>query len=232
MKEQDVMNDCSRLLYKLCDEVERANSLNFYDINISSEYLFLELLNTIFGWNLENTNNEKKNTAAIDLYDDESKICVQITSDDTAKKIHLTLQKYRDLKLYKRYERIVFIVINKNKRYTADFDSDTNGLFTFSKNDIYDIDALLNEIRKLDLKTKTIVRDFLIFELDTILDKRCLISSKDYLNELSSNSSGFLNENYFEIDDERFIASFVDKLKRRMFFTSMRFQEKKEHIVY
>ena len=43
MKEQDVMNDCSRLLYKLCDEVERANSLNFYDINISSEYLFLEL---------------------------------------------------------------------------------------------------------------------------------------------------------------------------------------------
>ena len=215
MKEQDVMNDCSRLLYKLCDEVERANSLNFYDINISSEYLFLELLNTIFGWNLENTNNEKKNTAAIDLYDDESKICVQITSDDTAKKIHLTLQKYRDLKLYKRYERIVFIVINKNKRYTADFDSDTNGLFTFSKNDIYDIDALLNEIRKLDLKTKTIVRDFLIFELDTILDKRCLISSKDYLNELSSNSSGFLNENYFEIDDERFIASFVDKFEKK-----------------
>ena len=69
MKQEELIKACSDLLYKLCDLVEARNTLNYYDINISSEYFFIPLLNQLFDCDLKNLNIEEKNAAAIDLYD-------------------------------------------------------------------------------------------------------------------------------------------------------------------
>lgn len=92
MKQEELIKSCGDLLYKLCDLVESRNSINYYDINISSEYFFISLLNQVFDCDLKNLNTEEKNATAIDLYDTNGKIAVQVTSDSSAEKIHNTLK--------------------------------------------------------------------------------------------------------------------------------------------
>jgi len=96
MKQEELIKSCSILLYKLCDLVEMRNSLNFYDINISSEFFFIPLLNHIFDCELYNINTDNRNSAVIDLADDNSKLSVQVTSDSSAAKIHKTLKEFRE----------------------------------------------------------------------------------------------------------------------------------------
>lgn len=93
MKQEELTKACSELLNRLCDLVNSRNNLNYYDINISSEYFFIPLLNQVFDCNLQNLNNEQKNATAIDLYDTNGKIAVQVTSDSSADKIRSTLKK-------------------------------------------------------------------------------------------------------------------------------------------
>ena len=92
MKRESNIKNCSEKLYKLCDEVNRLNNLNYYDINISCENFYMNLLNLVYSWNLRNINHETNNATAIDLYDDENKVAVQVTFDDSAKKIHNTIK--------------------------------------------------------------------------------------------------------------------------------------------
>lgn len=43
MKREEILKKCTDMLNNLCSKVELYNSLNFYDINISSEYFFAEV---------------------------------------------------------------------------------------------------------------------------------------------------------------------------------------------
>ena len=43
LKQEELIKTCTELLLKLCDLVEARNSINFYDINISSEFFFLSI---------------------------------------------------------------------------------------------------------------------------------------------------------------------------------------------
>ena len=76
-------------LYKL--ETSELDKINLYDINITSENFYAGLLNLIMGWNLRNVNFSEKNTPGIDLVDDDNKITVQVTSNNTSDKIKHTI---------------------------------------------------------------------------------------------------------------------------------------------
>ena len=102
MKSEELIKSCSIFLYKLCDLVERMNSLNYYDINISSEYFFIPLLNILFDCDFHNSNTENNNFAVIDLYDSNGKIAIQVTSESTAQKIHKTVKEFVTNGLYKK----------------------------------------------------------------------------------------------------------------------------------
>lgn len=67
MKQEELIKACSDLLYKLCHLVELHNSLNYYDVNISSEYFFIPLLNQLFDCDLKNLNVEEK-TLQLSIY--------------------------------------------------------------------------------------------------------------------------------------------------------------------
>ena len=213
MKREEYVRSCINLLNKLCDLVEMRNSLNYYDINISCEFFFIPLLNRIFDCDLHNINAEKKNAAANDLYDSNGKIAIQVTSDSSAKKIHKTVNKYRESGLYKKYNRLVIVVITKSHDYKADFTSDTNGEFRFSsKDDIFTINELINAISNLDITTIQDVYQYLEYQLGTVLDETQVLSIEKSFDYISRNTNYYINENYFEVDDERFISDFQKKL--------------------
>ena len=185
MKQEELIKSCTNLLYKLCDLVKLHNTLNYYDINISSEYFFIPLLNKVFNCDLCNLNTEEKNAAAIDLYDTNGNIAIQVTSNSSASKIRTTLQKYRKKKLYEKYQRLVIIVIVPSHNYNANFSEDINGEFTFSKSDdIFTIDLLIKAISALDIENISDIKDYLEYQLDTMLDKTQVLSisqSFDYV---------------------------------------------------
>lgn len=213
MKREELIKSCSDLLYKLCDIVQSRNTLNYYDINISCEYFFIPLLNQVFDCDLKNLNTEEKNAAAIDLYDTNGKIAVQVTSNSSAEKIRTTLKKYRKNKLYEKYKRLIVVVIVRSHTYKADFTNDIGGEFSFSKNsDIYTVNSLIKEISALNVEKMASIKEYLEYQLDTLLDEAKVSTIEQSFNYISKNTNNILNESYFEIDNERFVKDFREKL--------------------
>lgn len=216
MKSEELIKACSIFLYKLCNLVEQMNSLNYYDINISSEYFFIPLLNKLFDCDLHNMNTESNNSAVIDLYDSSGKIAIQVTSESTAQKIRKTVKEFVANGLYKKYSRLIVVVIVKKHNYRADFSNDTQGEFNFStKDDIFTISDIINEIRKQKIELLQSIHDYLQFQLDTILDFNQISSINKEFQSISDNTRGILNEKYFEIDDESFITDFIEQLSEK-----------------
>ncbi len=214
MRSEQQIKRCSELLYKLCDDVQRLNSLNYYDINISSEGFFIHLLNIIFDWKLKNVNLTEKNAAAIDLADKENRIAIQVTSNDSAAKIRKTLKGYREKKLYEQYDRLIIVVIKKRTQYRAEFDSEIQNQFDFDKKrDIFTIDELIQKIRDLGYLKIAEICEYLEFELGTVMDREHVWTIEAAFHEISEKTAGYLNENFFEVDDYRFKDLFAEKLQ-------------------
>lgn len=108
-------------LYKL--ETSELDKINLYDINITSENFYAGLLNLIMGWNLRNVNFSEKNTPGIDLVDDDNKITVQVTSNNTSDKIKHTIDEFIKNKSYEKYSRLIVLISTEKKNYTAIFDT-------------------------------------------------------------------------------------------------------------
>ncbi len=213
MKQEDLIKSCGKLLYKLCDLVESRNNLNYYDINISSEYFFIPLLNQIFKCDFHNLNNEEKNAAAIDLYDKNGKIAIQVTSNTSADKIRKTLIKYRENKLYEKYKRLVVIVIARSHAYKADFTDEIDGKFKFSKSrDIYTVNSLIKAIASLDIEKISSIHNYLEYQLGVLFDTSQVLNINNCFDYISQNTNNILNESFFEIDSETFISDFQKKL--------------------
>lgn len=172
MKQEELIKSCSDLLYKLCDLVESRNSLNYYDVNISSEFFFIPLLNQVFDCNLKNLNTEEKNAATIDLYDANGKIAVQVTSNSSDEKIRNTVKKYSQNKRYEKYKQLIVVVIVRSHTYKADFSKDIDGKFNFSKSDnIFTIKSLIMAILSLSIERIADIKEYLEYQLDTLLDE-------------------------------------------------------------
>lgn len=199
LKREELIKACTELLLKLCDLVEARNSINFYDINISSEYFFIPLLNQVFDCDLKNLNTEEKNAAAIDLYDVNGEIAVQVTSDSSANKIHKTLKKYRENKHYEQYNRLIVVVIVPSHNYKADFTNDIDGKFSFSKsNDIYTINSLIKAISALNIEKIASIKEYLEYQLDTLLDETQVSTIEQSFNYISKNTGNILNEAFLK----------------------------------
>lgn len=142
------LQSISSYLSKLQYEISIRGAINLYDINIVSESFFATLLNKIEGFNLTNKNVFEKNAQAIDLADDDKRISVQVTSDNTSTKIKHTIEGFLQKQLYVKYDRLIILILADKKNYTTTFD--THGKFQFdNKRDIWDIKTLIQKINKL-----------------------------------------------------------------------------------
>jgi len=180
----------------------------YYDLNKQAEPFFEKLINSVYSWNLVNLNTIQSNYPAIDLGDVKNKICVQVTAENNSTKIKKTISKFIEKDLHNNYERLVFFILTEKKSYSAKFE--TNNKFVFNKkNDIWDLDDILEEIEKLEFNKLTKVHSYLNEELSSIInlfvDSNSLLSRIEKTNGIPPlNSKAFLKHFEFEqIDIEQ-----------------------------
>lgn len=97
--------------------IKLNNKLNLNNINIHKEFEFMQILNLLYGYNLESTNTKRSNFPAIDLIDNKNKIAVQVTSDTSINKIKDTLEKIKNTD-YKDYEIIFLYLCDETPKNT------------------------------------------------------------------------------------------------------------------
>ena len=158
------LKEVAKSLALLSNEVTILNAINLYDINIVAEDFFPGLLNLIYGYQLKNANDLEKNAPAIDLYDEVNKIAIQVTSDSSSKKIYHTIEEFNKNKSYINYDRLVVLILTQKKKYTTAFDTDGNFVFDKAK-DIWDVEDLMKDVRKLDTEQIKEISNYLSKEL-------------------------------------------------------------------
>lgn len=113
---KEIVDELSVLRVK----IESLAELNLYDANIIYEYHIKEILNIIYDWKLINSNENNRNSPAIDLEDAENSIAVQVTSTSKKVKIQDTLTKFFSNNLDSSFKTLfVFILGNKQKSYSS-----------------------------------------------------------------------------------------------------------------
>ena len=154
-----------RWLSFLRTQVELSNSLNLQDINVVAENFFRDFLNLLYGYELKNANRDKQNTPAIDLFDDERGIVIQVTSDNSAEKIHKTINGFNEGLLYNTYNRLIMLIITTKQDFPkAKFKNVGNALFS-KEHDIIDVASILKDIEDLDPEKLQLIEDFILNEV-------------------------------------------------------------------
>lgn len=169
MNREIYLKNIADSLALLSTQVSIRNAINLYDINIISEDFYPGLLNIIFDKKLINANNVEKNAPGIDLIDEENKLAIQVTSDNTSEKIKHTINEFIDKASYLKYDHLLILILTNKRKYKMEFD--TKELFPFSKENILDIKDLITKIRALSVKKLKDINDFLNLELNEKYEK-------------------------------------------------------------
>ncbi|WP_294959780.1 SMEK domain-containing protein [uncultured Flavobacterium sp.] len=113
-KQQEEIKEIEKYIKSWLLEIDFSQALCFTDINKVSEGVCCKLLNLIYGFNLKDLGEEKRDFPAVDLGDDGSfKISFQITSDTTLDKIRQSLETFKRHKLHERFTGgIKFLILN------------------------------------------------------------------------------------------------------------------------
>lgn len=202
--------------------IKERGKLNILDLNIHAENFFAGLCNIIFDFELQNLNYINQNIEGIDLIDENNKILIQVSSKCTKEKIENSLNK----KIYLNYRdcSYKFILIGKEvnkslKKYK--FSNPYNIKFN-PEEDIWDINSLLKEILKLDIKKQIELFEFIKLELGGINDMNIETNLAKVINilyeklEFNFSSPEIIN---FAIEDKiKFnklenIRGFIDEYK-------------------
>ena len=145
-QKNDQIHQIQKHLTYLQTYINISNSLGQTDINSAAEDFYCGLLNIILGgYHLKNLNQLQMNFPAIDLGDDEKRLCVQVTSTNDSKKIASTLQKFFANGLHLRYDRLIVLIIGEAKKYQKEF-SIEDGFDFDSERDIWDTSRLMQRI--------------------------------------------------------------------------------------
>ena len=177
------------LLDKITDQLSRfqckigilnKNGLN--DANIYAQDVICRLFNVIYGYQLVNLNREKATIEAIDLGDKESRVAVQVTSDNSNTKIKETINLFIKKKLYVDYDRLIIAIIGSKKNYKSTFTTDDT--FQFDKRtDIIDIKCLVSDIKNCSIEKQREILSILEEELEG-RSTRTLIQQEETVDTL------------------------------------------------
>ena len=137
-------------------QVELNNAINKYSINIEAETFYAGFLNVVYGFRLKNGNHTERNIPSIDLYeecrrDDGQRVAVQVTSNNSAKKVKKTLESFCTYDFQKDYTRLIILMITEKKKYRSAFSFPADIGILFDQNrDILDVYDLIKVIEKID----------------------------------------------------------------------------------
>ena len=153
MKRKEQLDELVKLFAIFKAQVELSNRQGEYDINTHSEDLLASLFSCIYDGEFVNVNFQKKNNPAVDLIDSKARVCVQVTSTATFKKIRETLEKYFNAGYHNQCNTLLFYFLikkpklnRKSKKNIKDF---INGKINFDvDNHLLDDNSILTILRQ------------------------------------------------------------------------------------
>lgn len=152
------------LLNILKSEIKDSGKLNLLDINVHAEDFFRDLLNLIYGWQLQNLNQWNLNAAGGDLWYDYGKIVIQVSSTATKDKIQSSIDKLSAEQFagYRfKFLRIDGDVIKLRKELYNTHDD----IVFDPSTDIIDISSLIKEITHLPIDSLRQVFELCVKEI-------------------------------------------------------------------
>ena len=157
-----LMDQIKDQLTYVAQRVKLNTATGYTDINKDAENFFCGLLNTAFGWKLQNLNALQMDFPAIDLGEPGGGICVQVTSTEGRDKVNRTLKKFFDHKLHTKqgYSRLIVLIIGDKPSYRDPFPVE-DGFHFDSCRDIWGTKELVQQIDSLDLDTVQAVARYL-----------------------------------------------------------------------
>jgi len=173
MNREEIIKGIVKGFALLSYEIEYRQTINDYSLNIYSENLYRDMLNAIYGYDLENANMDNKNAEYIDLVDEKNKIFIQITSTKTKAKIDNTLKILETKPDFKI--KILYLLDKPNPRDSS-FDEWRNKYSIGVEKSLIDTKDLLEDINNLE-QTK----------LEKIYNFFCTQILKNYTTEMVLN---------------------------------------------
>lgn len=160
--ERDIDEQIRMHLTVLAYNIENSNQRNLQDINIYSEGTCSGLLNLLWDTNLIDLNREVVgNFPAIDLLDQEKKLFIQVTSDNSLDKIRKTLEKSQKVSKEKKIDispKVLLLRFNKPKRAKSFTIDETT---SFNDSDVICLNDLAHAIQNQDTSKKAKILDYI-----------------------------------------------------------------------
>ncbi|WP_394209754.1 SMEK domain-containing protein [Enterovibrio calviensis] len=189
-----IVKDITNRLTHIAAYTKTLAKANLNDSAVLSENFYAGLLNIIYDdLYLKNSNLFDRNSEAIDLHDEEQRICVQVTIRQDREKYKETIEKFIKNELYKKYDKLYIFVLGYKDKITKDFD--TQGLFSFDhKEDIVSLHELIPMINNMEEKQEEILSfierkfKFPVFMLEDYTEQHFSQEIWGYVEALYQNS--------------------------------------------
>lgn len=144
-----LLADIREKLSIVITRLRHDDSLMSAHINRVAEHLYRNLLNIILDLNLTIPDRPRMDYSDIDLADTEARVCVQITSTNSRKKIDHTLDRFFTSNLDKRFDRLIVLILGDRMQYRNGFR--ISQAFDFNPDrDIWGTVELMSQIEALD----------------------------------------------------------------------------------
>ena len=170
-KRQLLLNNINDLLVEFTLHIRQNNYSGKFDINKDAENIAINLLNLVYNYSLTNANNILSgNFPAVDLFDKEKRIVVQVTSTSDTEKLIYTIEKFIEKKLYIDYDNLYMYILTE-------------------KQDIYykptkeKIKNITNKVLKFDVKKNIIDNKDIGKEISRFTDIKHIEKIYDYLRD-------------------------------------------------
>jgi hypothetical protein len=150
LKQKDLFEFITIKLTHLTACIKRLNKRRFFDLNVVAEDTFARLLNEVYGYALVNLNHKGLNQVAIDLGDVKRRLGVQVTSQRDKGKIQKTIDKFEKHGLSQDYTALKVVIIGERTGNYPTLSVPRSVQFA-PKDDVIDVDDLLQEIESFDL---------------------------------------------------------------------------------
>ena len=145
-------------------EIKDSGKLNLLDINVHAEDFYRDLLNLIYSWQLQNMNQWNQNAAGGDLWYDDGKLVIQVSSTTTKDKIQSSIDKL-SAEQFARY-KFKFLRIDGDVKKLRKGAFNTHDDIAFDPSvDIIDISTLLKDIAHLGIDSLIKVYELCVKEI-------------------------------------------------------------------
>jgi hypothetical protein len=144
--------------------LENVTSINLNDGNLMAENFTAGLLNIMFDWELINLNSTR-NVVGIDLGDYSNKIAIQVTRDNSRKKIEETIKKFFDHRHDETFDQLYIFILATKKQYRNLFKTQTFSNKIVAKENILDFKDIIALIKNLSIDNLGKIENFLNKEL-------------------------------------------------------------------